>query len=188
MVPEAALEQTEAGLVPAGPGWFVLNAHEARWIRRDGRGHNLPFTGWTEEEAETHFRELGVNLVVLAPGEPIGMYHWEADTEDFLVLFGEALLIVEGEERPLRRWDFVHCPPHTKHMIVGAGSGPCVVLAIGARAHIGEDCNGGAYTVDEVALRHGAGVETETSNADAAYERYAPSEPTPYREGWLPSD
>jgi uncharacterized cupin superfamily protein len=188
MVPEAALEQTEAGLVPAGPGWFVLNAHEARWIRRDGRGHNLPFTGWTEEEAETHFRELGVNLVVLGPGEPIGMYHWEADTEDFLVLFGEALLIVEGEERPLRRWDFVHCPPQTKHMIVGAGSGPCVVLAIGARAHIGEDCNGGAYTVDEVALRHGAGVETETSNADVAYERYAPSESTPYREGWLPSD
>ena len=109
MVPEAALEQTEAGLVPAGPGWFVLNAHEARWIRRDGRGHNLPFTGWTEEEAETHFRELGVSLVVLGPGEPIGMYHWEADTEDFLVLFGEALLIVEGEERSLRRWDFVHC-------------------------------------------------------------------------------
>ena len=116
------------------------------------------------------------------------MYHWEADTEDFLVLLGEALLIVEGEERPLRRWDFVHCPPRTQHMIVGAGSGPCVVLAIGARAHIGEDCNGGAYTVDEVALRHGAGVETETSNADVAYERYAPSEPTPYREGWLPSD
>jgi uncharacterized cupin superfamily protein len=188
MVPEAALEQTEAGLVPAGPGWFVLNAHEARWIRRDGRGHNLPFTGWTEEEAETHFRELGVSLVVLEPGEPIGMYHWEADTEDFLVLFGEALLIVEGEERPLRRWDFVHCPPQTQHMIVGAGSGPCVVLAIGARTHIGEDCNGGAYTVDEVALRHGAGVETETSNADVAYERYAPSEPTPYRQGWLPSD
>jgi uncharacterized cupin superfamily protein len=188
MVPEAALEQTEAGLVPAGPGWFVLNAHEARWIRRDGRGHNLPFTGWTEEEAETHFRELGVSLVVLEPGEPIGMYHWEADTEDFLVLFGEALLIVEGEERPLRRWDFVHCPPQTQHMIVGAGSGPCVVLAIGARTHIGEDCNGGAYTVDEVALRHGAGVETETSNPDVAYERYAPSEPTPYRQGWLPSD
>jgi uncharacterized cupin superfamily protein len=188
MVPEAALEQTEAGLVPAGPGWFVLNAHDARWIRRDGRGHNLPFTGWTEEEAETHFRELGVSLVVLGPGEPVGMYHWEADTEDFLVLFGEALLIVEGEERPLRRWDFVHCPPQTQHMIVGAGGGPCVVLAIGARAHIGEDCNGGAYTVDEVALRHGAGVETETSNADVPYERYAPSEPTPYREGWLPSD
>ena len=188
MVPKAALEQTEAGLVAAGAGWFVLNAHEARWIRREGRGHSLPFTGWTEEEAETLFRELGVNLVLLGPGEPIGMYHWEADTEDFLVLSGEAVLIIEGEERRLRQWDFVHCPPEARHVIVGAGNGPCVVLAIGARNHIGEDCNGGAYTVDEVALRHGAGVETQTSNAEVAYEHFASSEPTPYREGWLPSD
>lgn len=188
MVPEAPLEPTPAGLVPAGAGWFVLNAREARWIRRDGRGHNLPFTGWTEEEAETYFPELGVNLVVLGPGEPIGMYHWEADAEDFLLLSGEALLIVEGEERPLRQWDFVHCPPGTEHMIVGAGRGPCVVLAIASRGHMGEDCNGGAYTVDEVALRHGAGVETQVSNADVAYEGFAPSRPTRYRDGWLPSD
>ena len=67
---------------------------------------------------------------MLGPGEPIGMYHWETDQEDFLVLSGEALLIVEGQERPLRQWDFVHCPPKTEHMIVGAGDGPCVVLAI----------------------------------------------------------
>jgi uncharacterized cupin superfamily protein len=184
MVPEAPLEQKEGGLVPGGEGWFVVNAREARWRRADGRGAQVSFDGWPDG----YFPQVGIALFVLGPGEPIGMYHWEADTEDFLVLLGEALLIVEGEERPLRRWDFVHCPPQTQHMIVGAGGGPCVVLAIGARAHIGEDCNGGAYTVDEVALRHGAGVETETSNADAAYERYAPSEPTPYREGWLPSD
>ena len=72
-----------------------------------------------------------------APGEPIGMYHWEADQEDFLVLSGEALLIIEGEERPLRQWDFVHCPAETKHIIVGAGDAPCVVLAVGAREHSG---------------------------------------------------
>ncbi|HYN52167.1 MAG TPA: cupin domain-containing protein [Thermoleophilaceae bacterium] len=188
MVPEAPLEQTQAGLVPAGAGWFVLNAHDARWIRRDGRGHNLPFTGWTEEEAETHFPQLGVSLVVLGPGEPIGMYHWEADAEDFLLLSGEALLIVEGEERPLRQWDFVHCPPGTEHMIVGAGEGPCVLLAMSSREHIGEDCNGGAYTVDEVALRHGVGVETQVSDAEVAYEGFAPSQPTRYRAGWLPRD
>ena len=79
------------------------------------------------------------------------MYHWEADQEDFLVLSGEALLIVEGEERPLRQWDFVHCPPDTKHIVVGAGDGPCVVLAIGGREHQ-EDPGWGGYTVDEVAL------------------------------------
>ena len=184
VVPEASLEQTGAGLVAASSGWFVLNARDARWIERDGRGHNLPFTGWTEYEAETFFPQLGVALVVLGPGEPIGMYHREADQEDFLVLAGEALLLVEGQERPLRQWDFVHCPPHTNHMIVGAGEGPCTLLAVGAREHQTGDW--GAYTVDEVALRHGAGVEEETADSDVAYARFGPSQPVPYPEGLLP--
>jgi uncharacterized cupin superfamily protein len=161
-----------------------MNASEARWIERPGRGHNLPFTGWTGNEAETLFPQLGVSLVRLEPGEPIGMYHREADQEDFLVLWGEALLIVEGQERPLRRWDYVHCPPDTEHMIVGAGAGPCLVLAMGAREHQTGDW--GSYTVDEVALRHGAGVEQETPDAEVAYARFPASTPTPYRKGWLP--
>jgi uncharacterized cupin superfamily protein len=187
MVPESALEQTEAGLAAGGGGWFVLNAREARWRHRPGRGESLPFTGWTDFEAETYFPQVGITLFVLGPGEPIGMYHWEADQEDFLVLSGEALLLIEGQERPLRQWDFVHCPAQTRHMILGAGDGPCAVLAIGAREHFEADCNGGAYTVDQVALRHGAGVEEETSDAELAYSRFPESEPTPYRDGWLPS-
>ena len=184
MVPEAELEQTDAGLVPAGHGWFVLNARDARWIRRDRRGHSLPFTGSTDHEKETYFPQLGVALLVLAPGEPIGMYHWEADQEDFLVLSGEALLLVEGQERPLRQWDFVHCPPRTNHMIVGACDGPCTVLAVGAREHQVGDWGG--YTVDETALRHGVGVEEETDDVRVAYARFAKSEPARYRDGWLP--
>jgi len=186
MVPEAPLEETEAGLVPAGAGWFVVNAREARWRHRPGRGNSLPFTGWTDVEAETYFPQLGVTIVVVEPGEPVGMYHWEADQEGFLVLSGEALLIVEGQERSLRQWDFVHCRPGTKHMIVGAGASPCVVLGAGAREHIDENCNGGGYTVDEVALRHGAGVQAETSDPAVAYARFPESEPTRYRDGWLP--
>jgi len=186
MVPETPLEQTEDGLRPAGEGWFVLNAREARWRHREGRGDSLPFTGWSDFDAETYFPQLGVNLIVLGPGEPIGMYHWEGDQEAFVVLYGEALLLVEGQERPLRQWDFVHCPPETRHMIVGAGEGPCAILAVGSREHIGEHCNGGAYTVDEVALRHGAGVEEETSDPEQAYARFPESEPTRYRDGWLP--
>jgi uncharacterized cupin superfamily protein len=182
-IPEAKLEHGEAGLVPAGEGWFVVNAREARWIERPGRGHSIPFTGWTEDEAETYFPQLGVNLVVLGPGEPIGMYHWEADQEAFLILFGEALLIVEGEERPLRQWDFVHCPPGAKHVIIGAGHSGCVMIAAGSREHIGEDCNGGAYVVDETAVRQGAGITEET---DDPYGHLPPSTPTRYREGWLP--
>jgi uncharacterized cupin superfamily protein len=187
MIPEAALEKTEAGLAPVGEGWFVVNAREARWRHRGGRGESLPLTGWTDLDAERHFPQVGINLFVLGPGEPIGMYHWEADQEDFLVLSGEAVLIVEGRERSLRQWDFVHCPPRTNHMIVGAGDGPCAVLAIGAREHSEADCNGGAYTVDEVALRHGAGVEAQTSDPELAYARFPEPEPTRYRDGWLPT-
>ena len=187
MVDEARLEETEAGLAPRGGGWFVLNAREARWREREGRGKSLPLTGWTDAEAEAHFQQVGVQLFVLGPGEPIGMYHWEADQEGFLLLSGEALLIVEGQERPLRQWDFLHCPPGTGHMIVGAGAGPCAILAVGGREHAAAACNGGAYTVDETALRHGAGVEGETSDPERAYARFPEPEPTRYRDGWLPS-
>jgi uncharacterized cupin superfamily protein len=113
------------------------------------------------------------------------MYHWEADQEGFLVLAGEALLVVEGEERPLRRWDFVHCPAGTRHTIVGAGDGPSLVLAVGARDRsTGEGW--GAYTVDEAALRHGAGVERETTVPNEAYARFPGGRLTRYRDGWLP--
>ena len=177
MVPEAPFEQTDAGLAAAGEGWFVLNARAARWRHREGKA-TLPFDG------KTDFPQVGINLLVLAPGAPMAMYHWESDQEDFLVLSGSALLIVEGEERPLRQWDFVHCPVGTKHTIVGAGDAPCVVLAIGAREHQGGD-DWGAYAVDEAALRHGAGVEKETADEEETYARFPESEPTRYRDGWL---
>ena len=179
MVPEARLEQTESGLVAAGEGWFVLNARDARWHHRDGRGARLMFDG------ETYFPQVGVSLFVLAPGEPIGMYHWEADQEDFLVLSGEALLIIEGEERPLRQWDLVHCPAETKHIIVGAGDAPCAILGVGAREHQRDGFSGG-YTVDEAALRHGAGVDQETTEVKEAYARVPLREPARYSQGWLP--
>jgi uncharacterized cupin superfamily protein len=179
MVPEARLEETETGLVPDGEGWFVLNAREARWLHAEGRGARLVFEG------DAEFPQVGVSLFVLAPGEPIGMYHWEADQEDFLVLSGEGLLIVEGEERPLRQWDFVHCPAETKHIVIGAGNRPCVVLAVGAREHQGDGFSGG-YTVDEVARRHSAGVEQETTVVEEAYAHVPKRGPTRYDEGWLP--
>ena len=176
---EAPLEQTEHGTVPAGEGWFVLNAWDARWFDRGPRGALCYFEG----DDELEFPQLGFNLFVLEPGQPMSMYHWEADQEDFLVLSGEALLIVEGQERPLRQWDFVHTPAGADHVIVGAGSGRCVVLAVGARVDsIGE--NWGGYRVDEAAIRHGAGVERETTSQHEAYARFPAREPSAYR-GWL---
>jgi uncharacterized cupin superfamily protein len=180
MVPEARLESTEHGLVPRGDGWFVLNARKAQWRRAEGRG------AISQLEGEPEFSQLGIHVFVLGPGEPMAMYHWEVDQEDFLVVAGAALLIVEGEERPLRQWDFVHCPAGTKHVIVGDGNGPCVVLAVGARSERSTGPDWGGYTVDEAALRHGAGVEQETTDQYQAYARFQRREPTSYREGWLP--
>jgi uncharacterized cupin superfamily protein len=131
------------------------------------------------------FPQIGIFLRVVQPGAPMGMYHWEADQEDFLVLSGEALLVVEGEERQLRQWDFFHCPAGTKHIIVGAGDGPCLVLAVGARQHQGGEDSVG-YPVDETALRHGAGVEEETADPAQAYARFPKFQSSPFRQGWLP--
>jgi uncharacterized cupin superfamily protein len=179
MVPEARLEETEHGLVPKGEGWFVVNARDVVWYDRGPRGRVMSF------DADPEFAQVGVNIFVLDPGNPMSMYHWEADQEDFLVLAGEALLIAEGEERPLRQWDFIHCPVRMNHVIVGAGSGPCVLLAVGARQHQeGEEWGG--YTVDEAAVRHDASAERDTNDAKEAYARFPAREPTRYRDGWLP--
>jgi uncharacterized cupin superfamily protein len=179
VVARQRIEQTEHGLVPTGDdGWFVLNATQARWRERPGRGAYCDFEG------DADFPQLGVNIQRLAPGEPMAMYHWEADQEDFLVLAGEAVLVAEGEEHPLRRWDFVHCPAGTNHVIVAAGDSPCVVLAVGARgASTGP--NWGAYTVDEAAIRHGAGVDEETTEPEIAYARFPAPGKTRYQPGWL---
>lgn len=160
MVPEARLEQTEAGLQPATDGWFVLDVREAVWAH-----HDLLGSGTRLEDA-VEFEQLGISLRVLRPGEPMAYYHGESGQEDFLVLRGECLLVIEGEERSLKAWDLVHCPPWTEHVIVGAGKEPAVVLAVGAR--VGD---GIRYPRSELALRHRAGAEEETTEPGEAYAR-----------------
>ena len=169
-MPEAPLERTDHGAFPYGEGWFVVNARETQWFDSDGLGFYAPFEG---ENAT--FGELGVNLSILRPGEPSGMYHGEEAQEDFLVLSGECLLIVEGQERKLVAWDFVHCPPWTEHIFVGTGEAPCLILAVGARG----EGRGLRYPVDDTALRHRAGVSEETSSPREAYARFEKPKPVP---------
>ena len=175
-VPEAPLRSTKYGLVPEGDGWFVLNARETRWRDYGPLGANCDFEG------KRPFKQLGINLNVLDPGEPMSMYHRENNHEGFLVLAGECLLIAEGEERPLKAWDYFHCPGGTEHTIVGAGRGPSVVLAVGARG----GRKGIVYRVADTALKHGAGAEHETRKSAEAYARFPPSRRSQYREGSLP--
>jgi uncharacterized cupin superfamily protein len=185
VVPEARLEPTEAGFVAASAGWFVMNARDARWMENPGRGYSLPLTGLDEYEAETFFSMLGMAIRVINPGEPSDTYHWETEQEDFLVLSGEAVLIVEGQERRLRQWDFVHCPPETRHAFAGAGDGPCVLLCASSR-QFQKDGPWGYYCVDENAARYNASSPQETQDNEIAYARFGPSRPVRYRDGLLP--
>jgi uncharacterized cupin superfamily protein len=177
-VPEAELRQTPAGLAPAGDGWFVLNVREGAWgVDEFGRFCSV-------EPKEARFPQLGINIAVLEPGQSNGMYHGERDQEEFLVLAGECLLLVEGEERRLRAWDLFHCPPWTEHIFVGAGQGPCTILMLGARTS--GDGPSIRYPVNELALRHGAGVRHETDDPRQAYAGLGEPQSTRYREGDLP--
>ena len=166
MVEEALLEAADSGLTPATDGWFVVNAREAAWLTNDAFGARCVFEADTPvvrnrpELEPRKFADVGFTLAVIAPGQPSGLYHAESVQEDFLILTGECVLIVEDEERQLRAWDFVHCPPGTGHAFVATGDGPCVIVATGNRR---EDLER-IYRRSETALRHGASVEADTPN------------------------
>ena len=167
-MPEARLDDSGSGLAPAGDGWFVVNVRDAQWLTWEtaSRGSVCSF-----ESPEFEFTQLGIGLHVLEPGEPTGLYHSESQQEAFLVLSGECRLLVEGEERLLRPWDFFHSPAGTEHIFVGAGDGPCVILMTGARSDDMEVL----YPVSELAARYGASVEEETSDPEQAYARFEPA-------------
>jgi uncharacterized cupin superfamily protein len=150
--------------VPQTAGWFVVNARDAPWMHNDMRVV-CKYGG----EGEAHFDDLGIGLYWIHPGRPMTMYHHEAGQEDFLVLRGECLLIVEGQERELRAWDLFHCPPGTPHAIVGAGDEPALVLAVGARKQRASV----RYPYDPVAVKHGAGAEADTASPAEAYARFS---------------
>ena len=155
MVEEARLEEFGSGLAPVTDGWFVVNVRDAAWETNDRAGAMCAFEG---ENAP--FADLGINLRVLQPGRTIWLYHAESTQEDFLVLAGQCLLLVEGEERPLKAWDFVHCPPGTAHAFVPTGDRPCIILMTGAPRS--SSARTIVYPHSDLALGHGAGVETET--------------------------
>jgi uncharacterized cupin superfamily protein len=132
------------------------------------------------ENLETaRFPHYGVNIHVLQPGQPSAKYHAESNQESFLVLEGECRLVVEGEERILRRWDFFHCPPMTRHITIGAGDSPCAILMIGARLPDEEL----EYPADPLAARYGAQAPEATADQEVAYSDW-PNEFTPGPFPW----
>ncbi|HET6643187.1 MAG TPA: cupin domain-containing protein [Gaiellaceae bacterium] len=167
-MPEARLQDSGSGLAPGSDGWFVVNVRDAEWATSKTFGSGCGF-----ESRESEFPQLGINLSVLEPGEPNCLYHSESQQEGFLVLSGECRLLVDGEERLLRPWDFFHCPAGTEHVYVGAGDGPCVILMVGARSEDEQLL----YPVSELAARYGASAEEETSDPRQAYARFERAQP-----------
>ena len=173
MTDEAKIEDGAAGKVPADDGWWILNLGEMAWEAAEGNGIFCVF-----EAPSAPSPVLGIGVHVLHPGEANGMYHAEATQEGFLVLAGECLAIIEGRERRMRQWDYFHCPPHTAHITVGTGDGPCALLMVGAREQ-GRPIH---YPVEALAARFGASVTTPTDSPKEAYEGMSPL--VPARSPW----
>jgi uncharacterized cupin superfamily protein len=162
---QAPLADRGSGLAPTAAGWFVVNVADTEWITTEGGEKRPSGSDCSFESGAAEFEQLGVRIHVIAPGEPNGFYHEEDQQEDFLVLSGECVLIVEGEERRLQQWDFFHCPAGTGHIFVGAGDGPCAIFMAGARS----EQMAIRYPVSEAAARHGASAAQETTSPREAY-------------------
>jgi uncharacterized cupin superfamily protein len=159
--------------------WFIRNIRDVQWFDEPRSGSYGDF-----QQAGEPFPDFGFNFGIVHPGQPVALYHREDDQEGFLVLSGECLLIVEGEERPLRQWDYFHCPAGTDHILVGAGDAPAFVIAVGGRTR---RAGGTVYPVDAAAIRHGAGVERETTDPKLAYASFDEPRPLPFSEALLPA-
>jgi uncharacterized cupin superfamily protein len=160
-VDEARIEETKQGRLPAGEGWFILNLGEMPWETVPGFGVWRGFD-WDQKPGEPG---IGVHIHVLQPAENFGYYHAEAAQEGFIVLSGECLAVVEGQERRMRQWDYFHSPPGTAHAMIGGGDGPCVVLMFGSpdpRRKV-------EWIADETAAKHSASVERTTGRDIEAY-------------------
>jgi uncharacterized cupin superfamily protein len=170
-VHEARLEDSGSGLSPTSDGWFVVNVRDATWLTSENGEKRPSGSECSFESPYAEFPQFGIRLHVLEPGEPNGLYHAENQQEAFLVLSGECTLLIEGEERPLRPWDFFHSPAGTEHIFVGAGDAPCVILMAGGRAEPWQVL----YPLSELAARYGASAEEETPDPDKAYTGFEPS-------------
>jgi uncharacterized cupin superfamily protein len=168
VVTEARLERVASGLAPVTPGWFIVNTADAAWTNNECYGGVCIFESdvfvlrGRPDLTEYVKPNAGFTIRVVPPGQPATLYHAESVEEDFLVLMGECVLIIEDQERHLRTWDFVHCPPMTAHTFVATDAGPCVILATGNRCDDLER----VYPRSEVALQHDAGSEVDTTDPE----------------------
>jgi uncharacterized cupin superfamily protein len=148
---------------------LIINIADAPAIEHPRRSTSIDF-----EPDGAHWPDTGLNVQIMQPGQPNCRYHSEPVQEDFLVLSGECIAIVDGEEHRLRQWDLLHCPAGVAHVFVGAGDGPSAVLMIGSRRE-----DRAHYPVDAVAAKYDASVSRVTDVVAEAYADWR-------REPWTP--
>jgi uncharacterized cupin superfamily protein len=153
---------------------FILNLADAPAFSHSRRATLIDL-----EPDEAPWPDTGVNVQVLRPGQPNCRYHSEPVQEDFLVLHGECLVILDGQERTMRQWDFLHCPAGTEHVFVGGGDGPCAVLMIGSRREVAAH-----YPVSEVAAKYDASTSVETDDPAVAYADWRTEPRAPSANPW----
>jgi len=155
--------------------WLARNVRDLEWTE-NAMGAYCDLLQGDDDTAE----EFAINLNVLGKGQPMAIYHHEPHQEGFLVLRGECELIVDGDSRPLRQWDYVHTARDVPHVIVGAGDEPALVLAVGGRVGGGD----ATYPPEALAARYGASTSDEL-DARAAYAQFGKSTVVPFREEFL---
>jgi uncharacterized cupin superfamily protein len=155
-----------------GDDWFVKSVRDMRWVEN-------AMGAYCDLADGEDFPQFAINLNVLPRGSPMAIYHREPYQEGFLVLRGTCVLVVEGEELPLRQWDYFNCPPDVAHVVVGTGEEPALVLAVG---HCGPEK--ASYPPEPLAAAYRASTDDE-HDARAAYERFGPLEDVPFREEFL---
>ncbi|MEA2126301.1 MAG: hypothetical protein QOI80_3083 [Solirubrobacteraceae bacterium] len=153
---------------------FIINTADAQALSHSRRATIIQF-----ESERRSWPDIGVNIQIMEPGQPNCRYHSEPVQEDFLVLHGECIVIIDGEERPMAQWDFLHCPAGVPHVFVGAGDGPCAVLMIGSRR---EDA--AHYPVNETAAKYDASASETTDDPEEAYADWRDEPRRPIDNPW----
>ncbi|MBD58693.1 MAG: transcriptional regulator [Citromicrobium sp.] len=111
-----AIPQTNATGYPAP----YSEAVQGRWYRRIAPAAGL--------------EDFGVSHVVLEPGAWSSQRHWhEGEDEIVVMLSGEAVLVDEGGETPMRAGDIAAFPKNdgNGHVLQNRSDEPCCFVAVG---------------------------------------------------------
>ena len=91
--------------------------------------------------SELEVTALGLNLIVLQPGQRGRVHRHREQEEVFLVLRGTLTVVLEGgEEREVATHELMRIAPSVRRQLVNRGAEPAAVVAIGAAGeHHGRD-------------------------------------------------